>query len=115
MSDSKGTTLDLKSALEYAKNWRNSKDYKHAALHGFHVPVFDLEAVLGEGVNGVRFYLGIDDKGEAKIMLVGTIWNPDTLLFDDMLPEMEHTGNIYDFSMPCPKACSTKSPFNDIK
>jgi len=119
MSDSeKGLTLDLPLALEYAKRWRNSKDkYKYEALHGFQMSIMDLEAILGENASGVRLYLGINDKNEAKIMLVGTVLTQHgdgTITHDDMLPKMAQTGNVYDFSMPCPKACSSVSPFNNL-
>lgn len=114
-SGPKGLDLKLDIALEWAKNWRSSNDYDHTALHGIHVSKFDLDRMKDQEADGARFYLGIDQKGDAKVMVVGTKWNPETGTYDDMLPEMEHEGKVYDFSMPCPKACSSKSPFNDIK
>lgn len=114
-----GLDIDLDLALGYAKRWRHSKDlYAHEKLHGFHVSITDFEAMLGENATGVRLYLGLDDQNNAKIMFVGTILTTHadgSITFDDMLKDTKMSGKVYDFSMPCPRECSSVSPFNDIK
>lgn len=115
MKDSNGVDLDLKKALEYAKNWRNSKDFDHTALNGFHIATLDLNTLMSEAKNGIRVYMGLDENNNPKLILVGTFWNDKTETYDDMLPLLsDNPGKVYDFSMPCPKACSSVSPFNEL-
>ncbi|WP_116787539.1 hypothetical protein [Flavobacterium psychrotrophum] len=117
-----GLIFPLDKALANAKRWRDPETkFAYNKLHGFYIPHLDLAALTGlaeSGASGARAYLGIDENNNAKLVLVGTIstqHEDGSVTYDDMLPGMKHTGKVYDFSMPCPRECSSVSPFNDIK
>jgi hypothetical protein len=109
-------TIDLKTAQTYAAKWRDpntSLDYR--ALHAFLIPTQNLKDILAqEPTAAVRAYLGINDDGEAKLLMVGTIWDKDHNSHNDMLPDSDIPGKIYNFTRPCPPFCAFESPLNDL-
>jgi hypothetical protein len=111
-------TIDLTTARDYAKRWRaEDSDYeKHNKLNAFLIPKQNLQYLLDQDVDAVRAYLGVDEDGVEKLMIVGTKWSHETETHDDMLPLMDSKfqGKIYDFTRPCPQACGHKSALNDL-
>ena len=112
-------SIPLKTAQKWAKRWSKKEgNYnKHNKLNAFLIPKVDLLEVLAEGVDAVRAYIGVDDAGIEKLMIVGTKYNPETGIYEDMITEgvgdNEGTGNdIYDFTEPCPPASDPASPLN---
>ena len=111
--------ISLNEAQRWAKRWSKKEgDYnKHHNLNAFLIPKVDLLEVLKEGVDAVRAYIGVDDNGVEKLMIVGTKLDPKTGIYVDMITvgignvEGEQD-NIYDFTEPCPPAGDPKSPLN---
>jgi hypothetical protein len=109
--------IPLKTAQKWAKRWskREGNYNKHHELHAFLIPKIDLLEVLREDVDAVRAYIGINDEGVEKLMIVGTKLDPVTGIYVDMITVgVENmTGqpdDIYDFTQPCPTACDPESP-----
>jgi len=91
-------TIPLETAQAWARKWRETSELK-----GFWIPKEDLMQMhRHQGDVDVRAYLGIDEKGEPKLMLVGVKDNVDMI---DEAKELY----IYDFSKPCPTMCDLKS------
>jgi hypothetical protein len=111
-------TIPLAEAQRWANRWTKKEgNYnKHHHLHAFLIPKVDLLEVLIEGVDAVRAYIGVNDKGIEKLMIVGTKLNPETGIYEDMITvdNNENVANaaddIYDFTQPCPTVCDTSSP-----
>jgi len=111
--------ISLNEAQRWAKRWSKKEgDYnKHHNVNAFLIPKVDLLEVLKEGVDAVRAYIGVDDNGTEKLMIVGTKLDPKTGIYVDMITvgignvEGEQD-NIYDFTEPCPPAGDPKSPLN---
>jgi len=111
--------ISLNEAQRWAKRWSKKEgDYnKHHKVNAFLIPKVDLLEVLKEGVDAVRTYIGVDDNGAEKLMIVGTKLDPKTGIYVDMInvgignTEVEQD-NIYDFTEPCPPAGDPKSPLN---
>lgn len=111
--------IPLKTAQKWAKQWTKKEgNYnKHHHVNAFLIPKVDLLEVLTEGVDAVRAYIGVDDAGVEKLMIVGTKFNPETGIYVDMITVGvgNSTGgedNIYDFTQPCPPASDPESPLN---
>jgi len=109
--------IPLKTAQKWAKRWskREGNYNKHHELHAFLIPKIDLLEVLREDVDAVRAYIGINDEGVEKLMIVGTKLDPVTGIYVDMISVgVENTtaqpDDIYDFTQPCPTACDPESP-----
>ena len=95
-------TITLEQAQKWAQNWINnpSKD-----IRAFLIPEIDLSQVMQEkNTVNVRAYLGIDDEGNCKLMIVGVDSN-DKDLIDDTNGQF-----IYDFTQGCPSLCDVNSP-----
>ena len=112
----KKNAISLKTAVEWAKNWRSKESSynRHNECKAFNIPKVDLQEVLSEkNVHSVRAYLGVNEKGVEKLMIVGV--NKEG---KDILPS-ENTklrdgdeGGIYDFTEPCPSTCDDGSSLN---
>ena len=109
-------SIPLATAQKWAKRWSKKEgNYnKHHELHAFLIPKVDFIEVLAEGVDAVRAYIGIDDKGLEKLMIVGTKYDPVTKIYVDMITVgdgvSEVADDIYDVTQPCPPACDPNSP-----
>ncbi len=117
-------TISLKKAKKWAKEWRDDEaSYnKYFECRAFNIPKIDLIEVLQEdGVEGIRAYIGVEktkDKKtgentfEEKLMIVGVDANGKDMLTlsSDGDTLTSDSGNIYDFSRPCPTACDFSSP-----
>ncbi|WP_136668973.1 hypothetical protein [Flavobacterium sp. H122] len=115
----KKNTVLLKDAKTWAKRWRKEEgDYnKHHKLKAFLIPKVDLQEVLTEGIDAARAYIGIDNNGVERLMIVGTKYDEKTGNYIDMITadptnEVLTDGDIYDFTRPCPSACDPDSPLN---
>lgn len=115
----KVNTISLIEAKKWAKRWKKKEgNYnKHHELNAFLIPKIDLLEVLTEDVDAVRAYIGIDDNGVEKLMIVGTKYDPLTKIYVDMITvgagnEPSGQDDIYDFTTPCPNACDKNSPLN---
>ncbi|TDE07726.1 hypothetical protein [Flavobacterium sandaracinum] len=110
-------SIPLKTAQKWAKRWtkREGNYNKHHHVNAFLIPKVDLLEVLAEGVDAVRAYIGVDDAGVEKLMIVGTKFNPETGIYVDMITvgvgnSAGAEDDIYDFTAPCPTACDPSSP-----
>ena len=111
--------IPLKTAQKWARLWsKREGDYnKHHHLNAFLIPKVDLLEVLSEGVDAVRAYIGVDDEGVEKLMIIGTKYDPKTGIYVDMINVGSDKGeisavrdNVYDFTSPCPTVCDPNSP-----
>ncbi len=100
-------TITLTQAQEWARNWvSNPKNTVKAHL----IPEVDVTQLLAEpGVANIRAYIGIDENGVNKLMLVGVDAEGK-----DMINDAEGQ-YIYDFTMPCPSTCDVDSPLYTLK
>lgn len=115
----KVNTIPLIEAQRWAKRWKKKEgNYnKHHELHAFLIPKIDLLEVLSEDVDAVRAYIGVNDEGVEKLMIVGTKYDPVTKIYVDMISvgvgnNTAIADDIYDFTAPCPTACDPSSPLN---
>ena len=113
----KENTITLKEAQTWAARWRQEEgDYnKHHELKAFLIPKIDLQEVLAEGIDAARAYIGIDEDGVERLMIVGTKYDEDTKTYVDMITGTNGAGvllegDIYDFTQPCPDTCDKNSP-----
>lgn len=108
--------ISLQEAKRWSKRWSKQEgDYnKHHHVHAFLIPKIDIQEVLTEGIDAVRAYIGVDDNGKEKLMIVGTKYDATTNTYMDLISnsvESENTPeDIYDFTEPCPSACDPESP-----
>jgi hypothetical protein len=106
-------TIHLKEAQRWVKRWSKKEgNYnKHHELHAFLIPKVDLLEVLREDVDAVRAYIGLDDNGVEKLMIVGTKYDAVTGIYVDMITadDVNVADAIYDFSKPCPPVCDANS------
>ena len=122
----KQNTISLKKAKKWAKEWRDDEaSYnKYFECRAFNIPKIDLIEVLQEdGVESIRAYIGVEkttnqkngeNTFEEKLMIVGVDGNgKDMISSSDGETLDSGSGNIYDFSRPCPDNCDFSSPLND--
>jgi cystathionine beta-lyase family protein involved in aluminum resistance len=110
-------TIPLAAAQKWAKRWAKKEGHynKHHELQAFLIPKVDLIEVLAEGVDAVRAYIGVDDNGVEKLMIVGAKYDPITIIYVDMISvgvenAITQQNDIYDFTRPCPPSCDPNSP-----
>lgn len=113
----KKNTIDLEKAQRWANRWKKKEGHynKHHKLNAFLIPKADLLEVLQEGIDAARAYIGVDDDGVEKLMIVGTKLDKETGIYVDMITvassnDTSLEGDIYDFTQPCPNTCDPKSP-----
>ena len=107
----------LNTAKKWAQKWRDDEAgfITHNEVKGFLLPIEGLQQIVASGAEAARAYIGVDENGQAKLMIVGTSYNHQMQTHDDMLPDTAKPGYIYDFTLPCPRACGFESPLNDLK
>lgn len=99
-------TISLEQAQKWALNWRNNPNKE---VKAFLIPEVDLSQVMAEEQTvNVRSYLGIDDLGNCKLMIVGVDAEGNDLINED------NGQYIYDFTTGCPPSCDVKSPLFNI-
>lgn len=100
-------TITLQQAQEWATTWRsNPSNTVKAHL----IPNLDITQLLNEtNVVDVRAYIGVDENGINKLMLVGVDINGNDLIDDT------NKQYIYDFTKPCPSTCDVDSPLYTLK
>ncbi|TGD56650.1 hypothetical protein [Flavobacterium humi] len=99
--------ISLETAQEWAARWRmNPENTVKAHL----IPRVDINELLAEKyVVDVRAYIGVDDDGVNKLMLVGVDADGKDLINDS------NQQYIYDFTQPCPNTCDVDSPLYTLK
>lgn len=99
-------TITLEEAQEWASNWRKNPDQN---LIAFLIPEIDFTQVIAEEETiNVRTYLGIDNLGNCKLIIVGVDAEGQDLL-DESKGQY-----IYDFSSACKPDCDFNSPLFNI-
>jgi len=100
-------TITLETAQAWAQKWR---DTPGATVKAHLIPQIDITQLMNEkDVVDIRAYIGIDDNGENKLMLVGVDANGNDLIDD------ANEQYIYDFTKPCPTTCNVTSPLYTLK
>ena len=95
-------TITLEEAQDWAGRYRANPAN---TIKGYLIPEDDIVQLKDQpDVTDIRAYMGIDDTGEHKLMLVGVDKEGNDLID----PDNGHY--IYDFTTPCPTTCDTKSP-----
>jgi hypothetical protein len=118
----KETEIPLETAVKWAKKWKEAKPElgKNKKVNAYLIPKYNLEKVLEQGIDAARAYVGINDKGEETLMIVGTKYDAKTDTYLDMLPRVvacnipeAEKGEIYDFVEPSPPCkADLSSPLN---
>lgn len=99
-------TITLQQAQTWAQNWRKNPN---PSVIAFLIPEVDLTEVMAErDTVNVRTYLGINDIGESKLMIVGVDSNGKDLI-DEANGQF-----IYDFTTSCQPNCDVDSPLFNI-
>ncbi len=95
-------TIDLATAQEWARTWiANPSNTIKAHL----IPQINITQLMAQAnVQDIRAYVGIDDKGVTKLMLVGVDANGNDLI------DAANGYYIYDFTSSCPPVCDVNSP-----
>jgi hypothetical protein len=100
-------TIPLATAQSWAAKWQSDPAHKTKA---FLIPKVDITQLFEyDGVCDVRTYMGIDETGNQKIMLVGVDANGNDLI-DDARQQY-----IYDFALRCPDICDINSKLYNPK
>jgi hypothetical protein len=98
-------TITLEEAKSWAKKWRTSPPKELAYAHLIKGEV--LSAILAaENVVDVRVYMGVDENGDQKLILVGVDANGKDLIDTNHL--------IYDRTVVCPPGCDASSPLINL-
>lgn len=121
----KENTITLEDAKKWAARWRKEEGTynAHHELKAFLIPKIDIIEVLDEDIDAARAYIGVDDDGIERLMIVGTRYDPKTDTYVDMITEStaktdlgkRPEGDIYDFTQPCPSTCDIDSPLYGLK
>lgn len=91
----------LEKAITWAQRWTSDPSNK---VKAHLIPLSDFTSIFVEvGVANVRAYIGIDDEGCNKLMLVGVDEHGNDLI-DEEIGDF-----VYDFTKPCPDTCDVKS------
>lgn len=94
--------IPLTTAQTWAQRWVNSGI---SPIKAYLIPEADITQLMAEtDVQDVRAYLGIDDFGVSKLMLVGVNADGKDLI------DYEQGLYVYDFTQPCPTTCDSSSP-----
>ncbi|MBP4138786.1 MULTISPECIES: hypothetical protein [Flavobacterium] len=120
--EDQNTQISLADAQEWVKKWKDTSgeaDIKKK-VNSYLIPKVNLEKVLAQDIDAARAYIGINNKGEQTIMIVGTKRDPETGIYVDLIPgygtaqKMAQTDSgIYDFSQPSPpEVGDVNSPMN---
>ena len=120
----KKNTISLKIAKDWASRWRTmeSSYNKYNDCRAFNIPLKDLQEAIDEGAASVRAYIGVEEmiiEKESvfieKLMIVGVDKNgKDMISSKDGLTLDGDSGEIFDFSRPCPEECDPNSPLNGL-
>ncbi|WP_300564456.1 hypothetical protein [Flavobacterium sp.] len=99
--------ISLETAQQWATNWRSNPEN---TVKAHLIPQIDITQLLNEkDVQDVRAYIGVDEDGVNKLMLVGVDAKGNDLINED-------AGQyIYDFTLPCPNTCNITSPLYTLK
>lgn len=118
------TKIPLLKAQEWVKKWKDPKEGTDVKkkVDSYLIPVQNLAFVLAQGIDAARAYVGVNDKGEQTLMLVGTKYDKESDTYVDMIPgykgcegsdDGEGDPGIYDFSEPSPpNKADPDSPMN---
>ena len=99
--------ISLEKAQTWAREWRSNPENK---VKAHLIPQIDItELMAEEKVVNIRAYIGVDENGENKLMLVGVDEEGNDLINE---AEGEY---IYDFTKPCPNTCDVDSPLFTLK
>lgn len=99
--------ISLESAQQWATRWRSNPEN---TVKAHLIPQIDVTELLAEDdVVDIRAYIGIDDDGVNKLMLVGVDKDGNDLIDDNKKQY------IYDFTRPCPTTCDVASPLYTLK
>jgi hypothetical protein len=100
-------TITLATAQTWAAKWQNDPAHK---IKAFLIPQDDITQLFQyEGVCDVRTYMGLDENGIHKMIIVGVDANGKDLI-DESKQQF-----IYDFAKPCPDICDVTSKLYNPK
>lgn len=95
-------TIDLVTAQKWARNWLAAPT---TTVKAHLIPQINITQLMASiGCQDIRAYMGIDDNGDAKLMMVAVDANGNDLI------DTASGYYIYDFTEPCPNTCDVNSP-----
>lgn len=95
-------TITLAKAQKWATKYRLDPSN---TIKAYLIPEADIKQLYAKtDVVDVRAYMGIDEEGIQKLMLVGVDATGNDLI------DSKSGHYIYDFTAPCPTMCSVNSP-----
>ncbi|WP_395064022.1 hypothetical protein [Flavobacterium sp.] len=94
--------ISLETAQNWALKWRSNPAH---IVKAFLIPQVDITQLMEErDVQDVRAYVGIDELGNHKLMLVGVTTDGKDLI------DYDNGHYIYDYTTTCPQYCDLESP-----
>lgn len=113
--------ITLTTAQEWVKKFKEPKEKaKSKKVDAYLIPLESLQMVMNQQIDAVRAYKGINTAGEETLMLVGTVLNAKTGIFEDVFPENAGVAKtlgdepiVFDGGRPCPPFGDPESPMNN--
>lgn len=112
--------ITLPTAQEWVKKYKQPKlEAKSKKVDAYLIPLESLQKVMDQKIDAVRAYKGINELGEETLMLVGTVLNATTGIYEDVFPSTSNTAKlteeplVYDGGRPCPPYGDPNSPMNE--
>jgi hypothetical protein len=94
-------TITLETAQTWAANWRKGQNNP---VKGYLIPRIDIDQLIANvDTEDVRAYIGINERNQQTLMLVGVDIDGNDLIDDTK------GFYIYDRINPCPNDCDTSS------
>ncbi|MEM0577078.1 hypothetical protein [Flavobacterium polysaccharolyticum] len=116
---------EIEITLPTAQEWvRKYKDrdvesvLRAKRIDAFLIPLDALQKVMSQKIDAVRAYKGINPAGELTLMLVGTVLNTETGVYEDVfqnenpLSGSADTEIVFDGVRTCPPYEDPNSPMN---
>lgn len=112
--------ITLPTAQEWVKKYKAPKEAaKSKKIDAYLIPLESLQLVMNQKIDAVRAYKGINTAGEETLMLVGTVLNAKTGIYEDVFPENTGVAKslgdepiVFDGIQPCPPYGDPNSPMN---
>jgi len=89
-------TITLQEGIDWTTNFRNQNPN---SVKAYKIDQAEINEILAQpGAAGIRTYMGIDNSGNEKLVMVAVDANGNDIL-----------NNVYDHAEPCPPTCDPNS------
>ena len=89
-------TITLQEGIDWTTNFRNQNPN---SVKAYKIDQAEINEILAQaGAAGIRAYMGIDNSGNEKLVMVAVDASGNDIL-----------NNVYDHTLPCPNHCDNNS------